>query len=319
MQSEPQHGKLSLKEQESSIFSLELKHRLELAARENLLSQHSKTFHLASRFLPKEMRADASLCYSFCRVVDDIADESPSHEQAKAELDSVRQMLIKEIPPIGIVAEFIELSERTEMGVQPALDLMSGMLSDLRPLTFTSDDELDTYCYQAAGTVGLMMCAVLGVREQSAKAAALSLGMAMQLTNICRDVKEDIGRSRIYLPPLNGLNSLLRPQQLTNLKHLDLQVKMEMTARVSYQLSRAEHFYEQAKQGYSALPPGARFAIIFAANLYRAIGVRLYKNYHSDALHGRTIVPLYSKLNIFLHSALEFRQTQDQASLQLTA
>jgi phytoene synthase len=319
MQSKSQGEQVLLREEESSLSSLELKHRLELAARENLLSQHSKTFHLASRFLPKEMRADASLCYSFCRVVDDIADESPSHEQARLDLDLVKQMLLRKTKPVGIVADFLELSVRTEMGVEPALDLMSGMLSDLRPLAFSSDDELDTYCYQAAGTVGLMMCAVLGVRDQSAKASALSLGMAMQLTNICRDVKEDIGRKRIYLPPLNGQNSLLLPAEFTNDKHLALSIKMEMTARVSYQLSRAERFYENAKQGYAALPPGARFAIIFAANLYRGIGLRLFKNYHSDALHGRTIVPFYSKLNIFIHSVLEFRQTQHQALLQLTA
>ncbi len=319
MPSNSQGDEKSVSEIKSTLDDLELQHRLEKAARENLLSKHSKTFHLASRFLPKGMRADAALCYAFCRVVDDIADESSTIERAKLELDQVREMLVGKREPRGIVADFLELSTRTEMGVEPALDLMSGMLSDLRPIALRNDDELDTYCYQAAGTVGLMMCAVLGVREPAAKEAALSLGMAMQLTNICRDVKEDIGRDRIYLPPISGQAALILPRDLTDLRSLDLSVRMDITARVSYQLSRAERFYEHAKLGYAALPPGARFAIIFAANLYRGIGQRLYKKYNSDALHGRTVVPFYSKLNIFWNSTFEFRQTQQQAPLQLTA
>ncbi|MCH2109805.1 MAG: squalene/phytoene synthase family protein [Polyangiaceae bacterium] len=278
----------------------------------NLLKAHSKTFHLASQFLPASMRQDASICYSFCRVVDDIADESPSTVEARKELDVVQSMLSDEIAPAGIVEDFILLSQRTEMGLQPALDLLQGMRSDLDPVVIETDDELDTYCYRAAGTVGLMMCAVLGVRDQAAKAAALSLGMAMQLTNICRDVKEDLFRQRIYLPPFHPSKTPLS-QELLSQESAPLKVQMEIRARVSYQLSRAEGFYEHAKSGYRALPPGARFAIIFAANLYRNIGHRLYKKHSSDALHGRTIVPFYSKLSIFWNSLIEYRQSQQPA------
>jgi 15-cis-phytoene synthase len=164
------------------------------------LTAGSKTFRFASYFLPRDCRNDAAIVYSFCRLVDDLADDAPSMEQATTDLQQVRDELQGKATARAIVAAYADVAARTGISPDVAEALIQGVLSDQRLVRVQTDAELLTYCYQVASTVGLMMCGVLGVRDPRALAHAVDLGLAMQLTNICRDVADDARMNRVYLP-----------------------------------------------------------------------------------------------------------------------
>jgi phytoene synthase len=149
----------------------------------------------------------------------------------------------------------------------------------------SDDDELLRYCYRVASTVGLMMCAVLGVREPSAFPHAVDLGVAMQLTNICRDVREDARMGRVYLPASRLEAAGLTPDDL-----LQDRVDREALARVVADLLHlADRYYASADAGMRWIPARARTAIVVASRVYRAIGVKLRRR-GCDAWSGRTVV-----------------------------
>ena len=171
-----------------------------LAHSREVLATHARSFRLASVFLPAAQADDAAVVYAFCRLVDDLADEAPDAETARRNLDAVAAELDGRAPRRPLVAAFVEVAERQAIDLQVARDLMAGVLSDLGAVRVADAAEFDLYCYRVAGTVGLMMCGVMGVARAEARAPALALGEAMQATNICRDVLEDLDRDRVYLP-----------------------------------------------------------------------------------------------------------------------
>ncbi|MGM0558718.1 MAG: phytoene/squalene synthase family protein, partial [Myxococcota bacterium] len=175
--------------------------------------------------------------------------------------------------------------EERDMDIMYALELIEGVESDLGTVVFESDRELLRYCYRVAGTVGLMMCAVLGVDEQEALPHAIDLGVAMQITNICRDVLEDAQRGRVYLPA-----DRLRAAGTSSKAVLDGDADRDAVARVVDDLLElANSYYASADDGMRYIPARCRLAIVVASRVYRAIGVKLRSN-GSDALAGRTIV-----------------------------
>lgn len=164
------------------------------------LAHGSRSFRLASHFLPVDARLDAAVVYAFCRHVDDVVDEARDRASATSALDAVRAQLDGRAPPEPLVATLDEVAARTGMVRAAALELVDGVGTDLHEVLLTNDRGLLRYCYGVASTVGLMMCGVLGVRERAAHAFAVDLGVAMQLTNICRDVAADAAMGRVYLP-----------------------------------------------------------------------------------------------------------------------
>ncbi len=240
---------------------------------ERVLAAQGRSFHLASRLLPAQARADAALLYHFCRLVDDLADEADDAVQARANLD----LLLRELDgdsPRPLVAAVLAMAERTGMDLGAARELIAGVLSDLDEVRVADDRELLRYCYRVAATVGVMMCPVLGVREAVAMPFAIDLGIGMQLTNICRDVKEDAELGRRYLPAARGA---------------DVQ-------RVTGELLQlADQYYESGERGLHFIPLRCRMAIAVAARVYRAIGRRLLRR-GGDPMQGRTVVPVWEKL-----------------------
>lgn len=275
---------------------------------QGILERHARSFSAAAVFLNRRMRRDAAICYAFCRLVDDAVDEAEDLRTATDELSQIEAMLKGEVSPTPIVASYVDLSVRTGFGLDPARDLLAGARSDLGRVRIETDDDFLQYCYRVAGTVGLMMCGVLGVTDAAALRHAVHLGIAMQMTNICRDVLEDAERDRVYLP-----ETRLRKVQLS---HSDVVWASEMLpqprklneARAGVSevvrgiLDWAESFYDSGASGFRFIPSRPRLAIIVARSLYREIGETL-RIQNCDPFRGRARVSSLKKLFLTARSA----------------
>ena len=258
---------------------------------QQVLARHSRSFRLASRFLPGARRDDAALLYAVCRQIDDLADEAEDDESAAARLDEFRDELIQRRSPGPLVAAFGEMADRRDLDVSYALELIEGVKSDLGRVRLQSDKQLLRYCYRVAGTVGLMMCAVLGVEDRRGLPHAIDLGVAMQLTNICRDVLEDARMGRVYLPA-----ERLRQVGLTHQDILDEEACEQRLAQVvEGVLDLADRYYDSADRGMRYIPAPARLGIVVASRVYRAIGVHLRWG-NTQVLDGRTVVAWWAKV-----------------------
>ena len=257
----------------------------------DVLSTHARSFRWASWFLPEDCRDDAAVIYALCRLIDDIADLATDQDSARVELEKLRRELEAEEPARPLVSAYRQVAKRRSMDLEYAFQLIEGVLSDLKEVRVSTDEELLRYCYRVAGTVGLMMSAVLGVDDRAAYAHAIDLGVAMQLTNICRDVLEDAQNGRVYLP-----QTRLEAHGTSHQALIDGTADRAAVARVVQDLLElAEVYYASADHGMSFIPARSRFAIVVASRLYRAIGLKLLEN-GSDALAGRTWIAWPSKL-----------------------
>lgn len=256
-----------------------------------VLAEKSRSFHWASKFLPARRRDDAAVVYAFCRRTDDLADEADSRARAEAELASLGEELRGEAAPRPIVAGFLDVVDRRELDPTWALELVRGVRSDLGGVRMRTDRELIRYCYRVAGTVGLMMSPVLGVESSRARPHAVDLGVAMQLTNICRDVREDAAVGRTYLPEERLRRAGTSPEEL-----LDGEPDREAVSTVVGDLlDLADDYYESGRAGMQFIPRRSRLAIMVASRIYRAIGVELRAR-GCDPLEGRTVVGAFGKI-----------------------
>lgn len=261
------------------------------ASRE-VLHTHARSFTLASWFLPRACRDEAAVVYALCRLIDDTADEADDLEVARRDLAQLDAELAGTEPARPLVAAFRLLEALRGVPTAAARELITGVATDLSPVRVADDRELLRYCYRVAGTVGLMMCGVLGVTEARALPYAVDLGLGMQLSNICRDVKEDAAMGRVYLPA-----SRLEAHGSSTQAVLEGTARPEaVSAVVDELLALAEHCYARARLGMRDIPFRPRLAILVASRVYRAIGLRLQRVHGSDPLHGRTVVPRLGKL-----------------------
>jgi 15-cis-phytoene synthase len=217
----------------------------------DLLRQHGRTFWMASLLLSPDARRDATSLYAICRTIDDIADGFAPAEERLAGLDNARHSLVPQLSSILTMA-------REHLHATHALQqLVDGAVQDVRGVQIETTADLIDYAYRMAGTVGEVMCPILGVRDRRAYAFAANLGIAMQLSNIARDVAEDAANGRSYLPQ-RWLEGRRDPDAAAT--------RMRMV------LALAELYYTRARQGWQAIPRRNRLAIIAASHLYRAIG-----------------------------------------------
>lgn len=233
------------------------------------LRQHGRTFRAASYLLDAEQADDAAILYGFCRAVDDAVDESDDHEEAREQLSRYRAGLDGEPSTPPICQAMRELAGRRGVPLSAAAQLLDGVASDLSTVCVADDEELLRYAYRVAGTVGLMMCPILGVVDPRAHPFAVDLGIAMQLTNICRDVAEDARRGRVYLPRRRLEEAGTSPEAL---------LAGETSERGGTRVRRAllglaERYYRSADEGMRYIPARARLAILLASRLYRAQGL----------------------------------------------
>lgn len=262
-----------------------------VAESREVLAHHARTFDLAGRFLGPARRDEAAVVYAFCRLVDDLVDEASDLASGSVALAQVEAELQGLAPARPLVAVFGELMDEYGIDRAVALELIAGVRSDSGPVALADDAALLRYCYRVAGTVGLMMCGVLGVRDKVAAPFAVDLGVAMQLTNICRDVAEDARRGRVYLPATRLARLGTSPTDL-----LDGAAPGPALAEVVLDLlALADRHYASADLGMRFIPWRSRLAILIASRVYRAIGLVLRRR-GGDPMRGRAVVPTLTKL-----------------------
>ena len=236
-------------------------------ARDTLI-KHARTFSFASFFLGKETVDKAARLYRFCRVVDDIADEGDCPDTARVNLNSISRDLEVGTSRNDVTNDFLSLALECNIDVQAARTLLEGVIFDLDLVTISDEQALEHYCFQVAGTVGLMMSPILGTNDEDALKYACDLGKAMQLTNICRDVHEDALKGRIYIPQTLSLSDITKDPAQEN---------EEMARACQTLLLRANTLYEKAEWGLAYLPLRSKICILVASRLYKAIGTKLIK------------------------------------------
>lgn len=263
-----------------------------------VLARGSKSFSFAARFLRRSSRLDAARVYGFCRLVDDVADDSPSDPEALAELDRIESELAEPARARPAVARFLETAGRRGIDLAHARELLRGVRSDRGRVRIQNDGDLVRYGYRVAGTVGLLMCPVLGVTSAAAQPFAVDLGIAMQLTNICRDVLEDAALGRVYLPEARMRRAGFAAEDLVARR-----AEPERVAQVVREvLVMADAFYRSAHRGLRYIPARPRLAILVASRVYRQIGIRLLARAGGNPLLGRTVVPRGEKVAVSLRS-----------------
>ena len=213
----------------------------------NLISTHAKSFSWAGFFLAKQTFENGSSLYDFCRTLDDIADENTSLDSKKQKFNKIKKDFIERNFENPLIKNIYNLIKKFNISEKIVLDLFDGIESDIKEsIEFKTKRELLVYSYRVAGTVGLMMAKILKVDSKIALRSAVDLGIAMQLTNIARDVVEDSSRNRKYIDH-------------------DF-VKIKET------LGIAELFYKSSFKSIKEIPLINRFAILVARRVYREIG-----------------------------------------------
>jgi phytoene synthase len=240
------------------------------AAAETALARKGRSFFWARRLLGPVPAARATRLYGFCRYLDDLADEATSMEEARVKLGAASREIAAGLSADPMIQDGIDLMHECRISPLIAVELVKGLLSDLDPVRCPDEAALLQYCYRVAGTVGVMMCGVLDVSDRGAFAHAIDLGIAMQLTNICRDIATDAAANRRYLPA--SLIGDLAPEEL--IKPLPAR-RLQLRAVVEDLLNRADRHYTSGEIGISYLPLRARSGILVAGRVYRAIGTRL--------------------------------------------
>jgi len=246
----------------------------ETVTSQQALAAHGKSFHWAWHFLGKQTGKNAARLYQFCRVLDDMADGDVADGPKR--LKSIRRDLVdRRRPDDALLAKFIPLIEDTALPVDAVIALIDGLLSDQKKnVTLTDETMLLRYAYQVAGTVGLMMSRILGCHDRRALAHAIDLGIAMQLTNIARDVLEDAEMGRRYLP--ETWVGRLTPRRIVALSGDPAHDEaVRVTAAVERLIRLADEYYKSGLAGCYYLPFRAHLSIAVAAIVYRQIGVQL--------------------------------------------
>jgi len=250
---------------------------------------HGKSFWFASLFLPSHVASDAARLYAFCRRMDDLADVAVTQEK-REELMKVRQDIQRGVSNDPVVADFLELAQKYNLPTDATDWLIGTFLEDAEtPMLIEDEKELVRYCYGVAGTVGLMMAPILGADRSRAGAAAIYLGVAMQMTNIARDVLEDSREGRRYLPGEWVRNAL--PQEMM----ASVESRVEIASAVERLLDLADEYYAVAATGFPLIPSRSRRGIAIAAAIYREIGMVLRRK-KCAWWEGRVSVSLMWKL-----------------------
>jgi phytoene synthase len=238
-----------------------------------MIKQGSKSFHLASLLLPDMYRQHARALYGFCRMADDLVDEAELPREAVAQLAQRLDTIYAGVPcdnPTDRAFADVVLKFAIPRAVPDAL--IEGFAWDAEGRHYQTLSDVTAYAARVAGTVGVMMALIMGERRPHALARAIDLGVAMQFSNIARDVDEDARLGRVYLPAdwLAGSPA----QAATRL------------------VQEAESIYDRGAEGIAMLPRACRASINVARLLYRAIGLAAQRQQHK----GRAIVPSANKL-----------------------
>lgn len=258
-----------------------------------IAAHHSKSFYMASGLLPEEKRSATRALYAFCRTVDDIVDEG-SVIGRDAELDYWRNVVqgVQHPRHNDLVAQaWVDTRNRYHIPARYALQLIDGVARDIYQQRYETFDDLATYCYGVASTVGLMSMYIVGFKDEQALPYAIKLGVALQLTNILRDVGEDFRNGRIYLP-----QDELDTFGITEESLARGEVNDAWRNFMRYQIDRTRRLYDESHPGIAMLEKEGRLAIGASAGFYRSILDEIEKNDY-DVFSRRASLSAFAKLS----------------------
>jgi len=240
---------------------------------QNYLSIYAKSFNWAGFFLPKQTYQKCSFLYDFCRVVDNIADDENTIETKEKKFKEFENNFNQKNLDDPIIKNMWKLVEEFNISIKIIHDLFDGIRSDIKEkVKLNSQKDLLVYSYRVAGTVGLMMAKILKVNKKNSLKSAIDLGIAMQLTNISRDVIEDLKNERFYIHE----------------NFEDIKSTIEL----------AEKFYENSFYSIKEIPISFRFSILVARRVYRKIGYKILnkKNIENYRKSGKIFVSNVEKI-----------------------
>ena len=239
----------------------------------NYLSIYAKSFNWAGFFLPKKTYKNCSYLYDFCRVVDNIADDDNEIEIKKIKFHNFVNDFKQKNFEDPIIQNMWNIIDEFNISLEIIYDLFDGIESDIKQnVKIDTRKDLLIYCYRVAGTVGLMMAKILNVNKKQSLKSAIDLGIAMQLTNISRDVIEDSKKNRSYI---NG-----------NFEEINSTIKL------------ADTFYKNSFYSIREIPLSFRFSILVARRVYRKIGYKILKKktFENYSKSGKIYVSNFEKV-----------------------
>ena len=258
------------------------------------LKKHGKSFYWASFFLPNKSKDTASELYSICRYFDDLADEAYT-DQSETLKREFEQICNNVGHPVN------KFFKSNNIPIQILGDLIQGLIQDQKLVRLQTEKDLIKYSYQVAGTVGLMMQPLILVKNKNANKHAIDLGIAMQLTNIARDIYEDAIMNRVYLP-----KEWLREISIEHLKNDSInEIQPQMKDILKKLIDLSEVYYQNGFSGMKYIPIKTRLAIFFAAKIYRAIGMKIKSNNYQYS-NKRVYLNKLDKLWVTIKSLPEF-------------
>lgn len=265
-----------------------------------LLRNGSRTFSAASLLLPQEVRAAATGLYAFCRMADDAVDLQGGGEDVLAELRERLALAYAGRPrPVPVDRAFADVVGRFAIPKEVPAALLEGFQWDAQGRRYEDLPDLRAYGVRVAGTVGVMMALLMGTREPAALARANDLGVAMQLSNIARDIGEDARAGRLYLPQRWLREAGIDPDQWLARP----QFSPALAEVVRRLLRAADELYERSGAGIAQLPRPCRPGINAARYLYGAIGHELERR-GLDSVARRTVLPRHRKLSLLSRALL---------------
>ena len=249
----------------------------------NLLKKHAKSFYWASFFLPSNTLDKCSSLYNFCRTLDDIVDDNNNLSLKREIFSKFKKDFENKNINNQVIKDMWSIIESESISKKIVIDLFDGVETDLEEkVVIDSKKDLLVYSYRVAGTVGLMMSKILKVKNKESLKGAIDLGIAMQLTNIARDVCEDKARNRQYVKhDFSSIRSIIDDSQA---------------------------FYEKSFNSISDIPLKSRFSVIVARRVYRKIGDYILKQKNIDNYNkaGKIYVPMFEKIIQTFLSVFDF-------------
>ena len=239
----------------------------------NLLKKNAKSFYWASFFLSNDVFDKCSSLYNFCRTLDDIVDDDKKLEIKKEIFFKFKKDFVNKNPNNQIINDMWSIINSENISKKIVIDLFDGVETDLEEkVEINSKKDLLVYSYRVAGTVGLMMSKILKVNNRESLRGAIDLGIAMQLTNVARDVCEDNKRNRKYIQ-----------SDFSSIKET---------------IYESEIFYQKSFKAISSISIRSRFSVIVARRIYKKIGdyILMQKNIENFNKAGKIYVPLFEKV-----------------------
>jgi len=244
--------------------------------------RHARSFYFASHTLPADKRRAAYAIYAFCRHMDDVIDLAPDDAAKKQGLVELRNLVDEafsgELSPaqtrLDWLPAFMQTAATYQVPKSHFLDLLAGVEMDEGKVRIQTWNELRRYCYHVAGVVGLMMAPVLSDTSEQLQTSALDLGIAMQLTNILRDIAEDWKQDRIYLPEQEMNTYGVNSDDIAGKR-----MSESFRALLRFQIGRAREYYQRSEAGIRALPrDGSQMTVWRMRTIYAGILDQIERN-----------------------------------------